>query len=164
MRVLKRPLSKKEKKKLLEEIGDKPWFQFKISDKVEEAKVIFENKRKEYVVYYVNDEARAVRLNGKVIPLLCGKPIEGPGVVVDEGAVKFITNGADVMRPGIVDFRGEFKKGDIILVYTVKLPFPIAVGEALYDLKEMKEMERGKVVKNIHHLGDDLFKLCPKAR
>ncbi|UXD21486.1 RNA-binding protein [Ignicoccus pacificus DSM 13166] len=163
MRVLKRQLSKKEKKKLIAELN-LPWLNISVSDKVEEARIIFDEKKKEYLVYYVNDVPRVAMVKGKMVPILCGQQIEGPGVVVDEGAVKFITNGADVMRPGIVDFKGDFKKGDIVLVYTVKLPFPIAVGEALYDLQEMSQMKRGKVIKNIHHLGDELFKLCPRSR
>ncbi len=158
MRVIKRPLSKKEKKQLLKNIPY-DFIAFEMNDKVEEAKVIFDNK-KEYLVIYVNDRPVLAKIGEDVIPIICGQRIEYKGVVVDEGAVKHITNGADVMRPGIVEVRGDFEKGDVILVYSVKLPFPIAVGKALFSSQEIKEMEKGKVVKTLHHLGDNLFKLC----
>jgi len=152
-------LSKKEKKQLINKIGGK-WYQLSVSDKIEEAKVLFEDKKKEYKVYYVNDKPLLAEVKGRIIPILCGQRVEGNGVVVDEGAVKFITNGADVMRPGIVELRGSFKKDDIVLIFSEKLVFPIAVGIALYDSNEIMEMKRGKVIKNVHHLGDDLFRLC----
>ncbi len=162
MRILKRPLSKKEKKKLIEEVKKYGWLDIDIDDKVEEAKVRIEEKGKEYLVYYVNGKPALWRVGEDLVPVLCGQPLNGPAVVVDEGAVKFIVKGADVMRPGIVAFEGDFKKGDIILVKSVKLDFPIAVGRALYDKEEMEKMERGKVVKNLHHLGDTLFSLCKR--
>ncbi len=162
MRILKRPLSKKEKKKLIEELKRYGWIEIDIDDKVEEAKVRIEDKGKEYLVYYVNGKPMLWRLGDELIPILCGQPVNAPSVVVDEGAVKFIVKGADVMRPGIVAFEGDFKKGDIVLVKSTTLPFPIAVGKALYDREEMEKMERGKVVKNLHHLGDILFSLCKR--
>ncbi len=161
MRLLRRPLSKKEKKELLKTIQGLPWALFDVKDNVEEVKVRIDDK-KEYVVYFVNGRPKFWLKGDKYLPVLCGQELEGPAVVVDQGAVPYITKGADVMRPGIVKFEGDFKKGDIVLVKAVTLKFPIAVGIALYDRDEMEKMERGKVVKNLHHLGDDLFKLCRK--
>ena len=164
MRILKRSLSKKEKKVLIEELSKYDMFKGKINvnDNVEEAKVRDEERGKEYLVYFVNGKPMIWKKGDKYLPILCGQDVEGPSVVVDEGAVRFITKGADVMRPGIVKFEGNFKKGDIVLVRAVTLPFPIAVGEALYDKDEMEGMKRGKVVKNLHHLGDELFSLCKR--
>ena len=160
MRILKRPLSKKEKKVLKERLKGMPWAQFDVKDKVEEAKVKFDNK--EHIIYFVNDKPSFWKKDELYLPLLCGQDVPGPAVVVDEGAVPYITKGADVMRPGIVEFVGDFKKGGVVLVRSVKLKFPIAVGLALYDKEEMEQMEKGKVVKNLHHLGDRLFELCKK--
>lgn len=74
-------------------------------------------------------------------------------VVVDEGAMPYIMRGADVMKPGIVDFDEKIKAGDFVYVES---KIPIAVGIALVDGVEMKE-GRGKAVKNIHHLKDKIW-------
>ena len=162
MRLLRRPLSKKERKVLRKEASKVPWVSFDVNDKVEEVKVRIDDK-KEYIVYFVNDKPAFWRKGELLLPVLCGQDVEGPAVVVDEGAVPYVTKGADVMRPGIVEFVGDFKKDDVVLVRAVTLKFPIAVGLALYDKEEMEKMKRGKVVKNLHHLGDDLFKLCKRT-
>ena len=38
-----------------------------------------------------------------------------PHITVDMGAVKFVCNGADIMRPGIVDF-SPFKESSIVII------------------------------------------------
>ena len=82
-----------------------------------------------------------------------------PFVRVDDGAVPRIVNGADVMRPGIKEFSGNFNKGDIVLVKDFK-DRVIAVGLALVSREEAEQMQKGKVVKNVHYLGDKIWKLC----
>lgn len=78
-------------------------------------------------------------------------------VVVDEGALKFIMNGADVMKPGIVYADEDIKKDDFVYVVVEGKETPIAVGIALVDGKEMTE-GKGKAIKNIHHLKDKIWK------
>lgn len=80
-----------------------------------------------------------------------------PRAVVDPGAVKAIINGADVMRPGIRGFEGDFKKGDVVLVADEKGRV-IAVTAALYSRGEIEQMQKGKVLLNLHYLGDKLWK------
>ncbi len=97
----------------------------------------------------------------KYVPLLTmfylANP-EYPYVRVDEGAVPRILNGADVMRPGIKEFKGEFNRGDIVAVRDPK-DRTIAVTVALVSRSECEQMQRGKVLKNIHYLGDKLSKI-----
>lgn len=78
-------------------------------------------------------------------------------VVVDEGALKFIMNGADVMKPGIVYADENIKKDDFVYVVVEGKETPISVGVALVNGKEMIG-ERGKAVKNIHHLKDKIWR------
>ncbi len=159
MRILRRTLSKKERKRFLSELKERvPWLEAS-GEKVEEVKV---RNDKEFVIYLIDDKPIVAVVKDKLIPVLTGQRLDGPGVTVDQGAVKHIVNGADVMRPGITQFKGEFKKGDIILVFAETLSFPIAVGEALYDKEEMEGMKRGKVVKNLHHLGDEIYEVAKK--
>ncbi|MEM4650799.1 MAG: RNA-binding protein [Pyrobaculum sp.] len=79
-----------------------------------------------------------------------------PKVVVDAGAVKPIINGADVMRPGIKEFLGNFGKDDVVFV-TDEKGRVIAVAVALYSRQEMEQMQKGKVLINLHHLGDKIW-------
>jgi PUA domain protein len=79
-----------------------------------------------------------------------------PKVVVDAGAVKPIINGADVMRPGIKEFLGDFGKDDVVFV-TDEKGRVIAVAVALYSRQEMEQMQKGKVLINLHHLGDKIW-------
>jgi PUA domain protein len=79
-----------------------------------------------------------------------------PSVTVDMGAVKFVCNGAKVMRPGIIDF-GTFKKGDIVGVKDQAHGRIIAVGIALEDSEPAKAMSKGYVVENLHYVGDKLW-------
>ena len=80
-------------------------------------------------------------------------------IIVDMGAVKFVVNGADVMRPGIVEIEEGIVKNDFVAVVDVNNKKPLAVGIALYDAYEMKGMKNGKAVKNIHYVGDELWQV-----
>ena len=78
-------------------------------------------------------------------------------VTVDMGAVKFVYNGADIMAPGIVDADEGITKGDLIWIRDEKNHQPLAVGEALISGKEMVISSKGKAVRSIHHVGDDIW-------
>ena len=76
-----------------------------------------------------------------------------PSVMVDMGAVKFMCNGANVMRPGIRSF-GEFEKDQIVCIIEESQKKSLAVGRALVSSKEMAEMSKGIVVENLHYISD----------
>ncbi len=78
-------------------------------------------------------------------------------ITIDMNAVKFIVNGADIMRPGIVAF-DELKKDEIIAIVDEKNRKPLAVGKALVSSDEMKKLDKGKVVKNLHWIGDEIWR------
>jgi len=82
-----------------------------------------------------------------------------PFVVVDDGAVPHIVNGADVMRPGIKEINGEFDEGDIVLIKDLKGRY-IAIGTSMMSAGEMRNTTKGKVIKVIHHIGDKLWNLA----
>lgn len=121
---------------------------------------------KTFKVYEIDDERRllvadeitAVQVKGNIVPFL-GKP-EGlasfQSVKVDTGAVKFVCNGAKVLRPGIVEF-GTFKKGDIVTVRDPTHGKILAVGVALEDSKAAKSMAKGYVVDNLHYISDKIW-------
>ena len=74
-------------------------------------------------------------------------------VQVDMNAVKFVCNGANIMRPGITDFT-TFKESEIVLVKDQTHKKELAVCMSLVDDVNGRKMERGVVLNNIHHIGD----------
>lgn len=74
-------------------------------------------------------------------------------VQVDMNAVKFVCNGANIMRPGITDFT-TFKESEIVLVKDQTHKKELAVCISLVDDVTGRKMERGVVLNNIHHIGD----------
>lgn len=81
-------------------------------------------------------------------------------VSVDEGAIKFICNGADVMGPGITDADMAIVPGDMVWVRDFRHQKPLAVGNALVSGAVMASKAPGKAVKNIHYVGDELWELA----
>ena len=80
-----------------------------------------------------------------------------PAVFVDSGAVKFVCNGANIMRPGIVKVEGDFKAQDLVLVKEQKYGKAIAVGRALLAKPELEAASKGSVVSNLHYVGDKFW-------
>ncbi len=80
-------------------------------------------------------------------------------ITVDMGALKFILNGADIMRPGIVAVDEDIQKEEPVVIIDEKNKKPIAVGIALVDGKELLALKTGKVIKTIHYVGDALWKM-----
>jgi PUA domain protein len=85
-------------------------------------------------------------------------PPEKHIVTVDAGAIEFVSNGADVMRPGIVTADEDIEAGDLVVINEEGHGKFLAVGRALVDGAEMTGDE-GRVVASIHHVGDDLYDL-----
>lgn len=93
-----------------------------------------------------------------VLTLLLNKQVELKKIVVDAGAIRFVTNAADVMRPGITQIDPLIKKGDIVVIVDENHDRALAIGKAMFDAKDMKEKHSGKVVKNLHTIQDNVWK------
>jgi len=108
----------------------------------------------------IDDSLKILRINDEYIPFLSEiKLLERfPNVVVDMGAVKFMCNGANVMRPGIKNY-SDFSKDDIICVVEESQHKFLAVGKALVNSSEMKEMSKGEVIKNLHYISDRYWEI-----
>lgn len=78
-------------------------------------------------------------------------------VTVDKGAVKFVSSGADVMIPGIVDVDENIETGNIVWINDENHKKPLAVGEALIPGTEIAAGGTGKAVKSLHYIGDKLW-------
>ncbi len=79
-------------------------------------------------------------------------------VTVDMGAVPFVTNGADVMGPGITEADPEIAEGDLVWIRDARNGQPLAIGSALRSGADLAEKQPGKAVKTIHFVGDRLWK------
>lgn len=107
----------------------------------------------------VADETVAVKVNDNIVPFLGGKAevlARFPSVTVDMGAIKFVCNGAKVMRPGITSF-DSFKKGDIVVVKDQTHGKVLAAGVALEESEAAKAMAKGYVVDNLHYISDKMW-------
>ena len=80
-------------------------------------------------------------------------------VVVDMGAVRFVTKGADVMSPGIVDADDSIVEGDIVIIVEETHNKPLAMGISLISGLEMVENSEGKAIKSLHYVGDAIWNL-----
>ena len=81
-----------------------------------------------------------------------------PYVMVDMGAVKFMCNGANVMRPGIKKY-SEFEKEQIVCVIEESQNKFLAVGKAMISSSEIESMQKGEVVKNLHYISDKFWEI-----
>jgi len=77
-------------------------------------------------------------------------------VTVDAGAISFVSNGADVMRPGIVEADEQIAEGDLVAIAEASHGKVLGIGRALTSGDDMVGSD-GKVVESIHHVGDDLY-------
>lgn len=149
----RRRLRKKEVKKIVSEVKETAGVEVPAGD----MDVIDFDK---IGVILVNNEPLLIEYDGKHYVSVYGaiklKP-EKYKVTVDEGALKFIMNGADVMKPGIVYADERIKEGDFVYVTVEEKESPIAVGVALCDGNSMMG-GKGKAVKNLHHLKDRIWK------
>ncbi|MFH1409335.1 MAG: PUA domain-containing protein [Nanoarchaeota archaeon] len=104
----------------------------------------------------INNEPAFFNHEGRWVPMLrfAQKHVLLKQVVVDEGAVKFMANGADVMRPGIVDADPDIEEGEIVMIVDIKNKVGLCIGKTIFDRDRFMEMKGGKVIKNIHHVGD----------
>ncbi|MFX1374286.1 MAG: PUA domain-containing protein [Promethearchaeota archaeon] len=111
-------------------------------------------------LYAVNNELKLWKSKEGFIPvltLLLKNKVKLKTIIVDFGAVRYVTNGADVMRPGITKIDPSIKKGDIIKIEEETKHRALAVGKAMFDASEMELKTSGKVVKNLHTIQDSIW-------
>jgi PUA-domain protein len=80
-------------------------------------------------------------------------------VEVDMGAVPFVTKGADVMAPGIVAADEAIAEGDLVWIRDQRNKRPLAIGRALLSGPEMVSSKKGKAVRTIHYVGDEIWQV-----
>ena len=115
MKIKKRYFLKKKKVKAIkEELGDYGSF-------INNKDTLEMLEAEDYDFILVNGEPYIIMINGKPYPTLKAAlniELDSKVVVVDMGAVRFVTKGADVMSPGIVDADESIVEDDVLLMRT----------------------------------------------
>ncbi len=126
--------------------------------------ISFEKKAKIEIVdekwYFIERELMFFVKDGIIIPSLKWQLRQGicfQTATIDMGAIKFVVGGADIMRPGIVDVPLAAKKGDFVTVIDEQNQKPLSIGILLFEGSEIAEMKSGRVIQNIHYIGDELW-------
>ncbi len=111
-------------------------------------------------ILIINRKPLFARVNENILPTLIFNEVFSllPKIVVDMGAVPYVCNGADLMVPGVVQINGNFNTNDFVLIIDERHGKPLAIGVALFDSHFMRKMKHGKIVRNIHYVGDKLWK------
>jgi PUA domain protein len=145
-------ISKSETAQVLEEISS----QWKITlPKIKNLKFHYAD---DDVIIITGQEFTAIKKGDTYLPFLSETSLleKFPYVMVDMGAVKFMCNGANVMRPGITKYT-NFKKDDIVCVIEESQRKFLAVGRAFVSSDELESMAKGEVVKNMHYISDKFW-------
>lgn len=151
-------LKDKEAKKLIQDFSRR--FKVQLTEILKVDKIEVVEVGADVRVFLISGKPLFMSLGKKLIPSLVFEELFRflPRVVVDSGAVPYVCNGADVMAPGIVHVEGSFQKGGIVVVVDERHAKPLVIGEALRDLEDLRRIKTGKAVKNIHYVGDKMWK------
>ena len=152
------PLSSKDLKDVLDEVSKVAPEMLKHIDRKKSVELAeLANGEK---IYLQDGKPILVEHDGKVMPALSTAPAvlnSIPKAVVDMGAVPFVAKGADIMAPGIRSVTEGVKVGDVVLVVDEKYGKGLAVGFLLMERDEILKKTKGKAVKNVHHVGDEIW-------
>jgi PUA-domain protein len=150
-------LSKSDVKKFNQEIEKNYCVSEFFSKKDKLERVVFDDyevisKDGNYLFFFVED---------RLVPTL--KLLQGQNmlkkVTVDMGAVPFVIKGADIMRPGITVWENGILKDMIVSIIDEKNGKALGIGKMLVSGEELSNVDKGKVIKSIHFVGDALWNL-----
>ncbi|MBN1431557.1 MAG: DUF1947 domain-containing protein [Methanomicrobiaceae archaeon] len=116
----------------------------------------------DFLIYLVDKKPAIMETAEWVFPTLRAlvkKPPECRKAIVDSGAIAYIAKGADLMRPGIVDLTDDIIAGRPFVIVEENHGKPLAIAVASMDSADIMASDKGKVAKNIHYVGDDLWNL-----
>jgi PUA-domain protein len=110
--------------------------------------------------YLVNKKPVLMEYGGWVFPTLKGaieRPFPQRRISVDAGAIPYVINGADVMRPGITCVTPDIRAQAPVQVVDERHGKPLAIGIALLDAPQIGQSTAGKMCKNVHYVGDEIW-------
>ncbi len=112
-------------------------------------------------VIFVDGHPVGFKRDGQLVPVLTNAIAleKMPRVTVDMGAVPHVTGGADVMAPGVRSVQGSFREKELVVVVDEKHGKSLAVGRSLYDSEKFSAVKKGKVIANLHYVGDLIWEV-----
>jgi len=88
-----------------------------------------------------------------------------PKLRTDQGAIKFVLSGANIMCPGLTSpgatMHNEVDANTAVAIFAEGKEHAMAVGLTKMSTQEMKDVNKGIGVELIHHLNDALWKTAP---
>jgi PUA-domain protein len=127
-----------------------------------ENKVLEKITLDDYSLILVDGKPLLFEIEGQLFPTVRGAlemELNKRIVTVDKGAIRFVSNGADIMAPGIVGADSGIKEGDLVIIVEEIHQKPLAIGKALMKGPQMVEADSGKAIKSITHVGDKLWNM-----
>ena len=147
-------ISKSETEDLLKQVSA----QWKIE--IPKAKNLRMHRIIDNVQIFTANDIMILKIEETYLPFLSQTSLleKFPHVLVDMGAVKFMCNGANVMRPGIRS-HSEFDREQVVCVIEESQHKFLAVGKSLVPSSELETMEKGEVIKNMHYISDKYWEI-----
>jgi PUA-domain protein len=127
-----------------------------------ENKVLEKITLEEYSLILVDGKPLLFEIEGHLFPTVRGAlemGLQKRLVTVDKGAIRFVSNGADIMAPGVVEADPEIREGDLVIIIEETHRKPLAIGKALMEGPQMVEADSGKAIKSITYVGDKLWNM-----
>lgn len=92
-------------------------------------------------------------------------PYIAPTIQVDRGAIKFVLSGANIMCPGLTSPGGrvsdDIESDQVVTIMAEDKQHALAIGLTKMSGKDMKSINKGIAVDNIHYLNDGLWRARP---
>jgi len=113
-------------------------------------------------LFMVHKKPLLMATDAWVFPTLRGAvqlPFPERRVVVDAGAIPYVVNGADIMRPGIISVTDDVKAQAPVQIVDERHGKPLAIGISLFDAPDLRASTAGKMVKKFHHVGDEIWNM-----
>ena len=80
-------------------------------------------------------------------------------VEVDHGAIPFLMNGADCMVAGVQAADVDITEGELVWIRDMTHKKPLAIGWSTMEGQEMAAATKGKGIKTLHWVGDELWEM-----
>jgi len=80
-------------------------------------------------------------------------------VEVDHGAIPFLMNGADCMVAGVQAADEDITEGELVWIRDMTHKKPLAIGWSTMEGQEMAAATKGKGIKTLHWVGDELWEM-----
>jgi PUA-domain protein len=127
-----------------------------ISDSIE----ILETSSEDLKFYLIGKKPLLMEYRGWIFPTVKGaieRPFPQRRIAVDAGAIPYVINGADVMRPGITSVSPDVRAQAPVQIVDERHGKPLAICLALLDAPQIEQSTAGKMCKNVHFVGDEIW-------